>query len=99
MVTKFDKKPDGPAVPVGMVEVRTFMHKPMCPKCKNKGVSRFLVQSKTELSVTPIGDPGASWWCDHCDYSITLPLGMFPMFEHQEIRLEPVRQPANRGEN
>ena len=97
MVKKLDEKPDGPSVPVGSVEVRTFMHKPMCSWCQKKGVSRFLVQSETQLAITPLGDPGVSWWCDHCDHRITLPPGVFPMFEQKEIRLEDVRHPSNRG--
>lgn len=99
MVKKFEEKPGGPSVPIGSVEVRTFMHKPLCAKCKDKGVSRFLVQSESALAVTSLGDPAVTWWCDHCDHHISLPPGLFPMFEQQEIRLEPVRNPSNQGKH
>ena len=99
MAKKLEEKPDGPSVPIGSVEVRTFMHKPLCVKCKEKGVSRFLIESESAIATTPLGDPGVSWWCDHCEHRITLPPGLFRMYEHQEIRLEPVRNPSNRGKH
>lgn len=85
---------------IGSVEIRTFMHKPLCSKCKEKGVNRFLTEHLGSVISTPQGEmPSSVWRCDHCKFEISLPPGAFPSFEHQEVRLAEVKGPRTGRED
>jgi hypothetical protein len=97
---KKKEEPKKPALPIGSVEVRTFMRKPMCPWCQEKGVHRWLVEVEHKILTGPAtAPPLADWVCDHCDFSVSLPPGVFPSFEHREVHLEESMGIRRSGEN
>lgn len=89
-----------PSLPIGTIEVRTFMLKPMCPWCQKKGVHRWLVEEEHKILTNPnAGPPMASWVCDHCDFTVSLPPGAFPSFKHKEVTLESPSGVRRMGQN
>lgn len=86
---KKEEKEKKPNLPIGNIEVRTFMRKPMCPWCQEKGVHRWLIEEEHKILTSPsAGPPMASWVCSHCDFSVSLPPGAFPSYEHLEVHLQ-----------
>lgn len=89
-------EPQKPVLPIGRIEIRTFMRSPMCPWCQEKNAKRWLRESQAMIAVD-VGPALSTWTCDYCDFSVTLPPGAFPSYDHEEVHLQPsnkIRQPG-----
>ena len=79
-------------------EVRTFIRRPVCAPCAKKGAKRYLIEEDAKIVLDGAGEM-RKWVCDTCGFSINLPPGAFPSFEHRQTDISKivVRRPKSEG--
>ena len=81
---------------IGEMEVRMFMSKPICAKCKRKkGTDHFLEEAEGQVVLGPKQIPMATWTCRLCDYSVQLPPGAFPRLYPRAVSLDDLEPPKS----
>ena len=80
-----EKKPS--SLPIGEVEIRSFMYRPLCPTCKDKDIKEWLIATEGQIATADNELPMQVWVCEKCGFSVSLPPGAFPKFFHRELQV------------
>jgi len=87
-----EEKPNPTSLPIGKAELRTFVHRPICPVCQKTGTDEFLRATEGLIDAISVAERNSQkmqvWVCGICDFSIQLPPGAFPKYEHKQVMLE-----------